>query len=161
MEFTNKHTMPVMKAVGLLLAFFFVYFCSPAQINPTGTYIIGKGLSQEESNTEGNFGEIRVKKISPTKLAIALYVISGAPAHDSGDLVDTLTFRNNKAVFANSVFDKSCRIYFTFSESQLVVKQTSDTHPSPCGFGWNADVSGVYRKRSSKVPVIMDLTTGK
>jgi hypothetical protein len=119
--------MSLVKRFGLVLTFSFLYFCSLAQINPTGTYIIGNGLSQEETDTKGNFGEIRVKKVSPTKVAIALYVIGGAPAYDSGDFLNTLTFRSNKAVFSNSDFDKSCRIYFTFSASELVVKQTSDT----------------------------------
>jgi len=147
-----------MKTVGLLLTFFFFYLCGFAQINPTGTYIIGKGLRQEDNEAKGNFGEIRVKKISPTKVAVALYVISDAPAYDSGDFVDTLTFRNNQAVFAKSGFDTSCRIYFGFSKSLLVVKQTSKIHPSPCGFGWNANISGVYKKVSAKAPVIRDLT---
>lgn len=126
--------------------------------NPTGTYIIGKGLSQEDNEPERNFGEIRVKKISPTKVAVALYVISGAPSYDSGDFVDTLILRNNQAIFSKSDFDTSCRIYFKFFASRLVVKQTSKIHPSPCGFGWNADISGVYRKVSAKVPLIRDLT---
>lgn len=98
-----------------------------------------------------------MKKISPTKVAIALYFISGARG-DIGDFIDTLTFKNNQAVFSKNSFDSSCRVYLKFSASGLAVKQTSKIHPSPCGFGWNADISGMYKKVSAKVPVIRDLT---
>lgn len=150
--------MTSIKTFRLLLTFSFFYISSFAQINPTGTYIIGNGLRQEDNEPKGNFGEIRVKKISSTKVAVALYVINGAPAYDSGDFVDTLTFGNSQAVFSKNSFDTSCRIYFKFSGSRLIVRQTSKIHPFPCGFGWNADISGVYRKVSAKVPSIRDLT---
>src|SRR5689334_10190873 len=127
-------------------------FTTFAQLNPTGTYKMG--TSDNTKVTNESRGEIRIKKINNTKIAIALYTISG---YDVADLVDTLTFKNGKAVYQGNRSDSTCRIYFEFSKSKLLVKQTSNEHPSPCGFGWNADASGTYRKQSAKVPIITSL----
>lgn len=142
------------KFLGLLLFIFLVPPNTFAQLNPTGTYKMGTGPDDNYNVTNKSRGEIRIKKINNTKIAIALYAIIG---YDVADLVDTLTFKNGKAVYQGNRSDSTCRIYFEFSKSKVLVKQTSNEHPSPCGFGWNADASGTYRKQSAKVPIITDL----
>jgi hypothetical protein len=154
----NKKTFFISLAVYTLLLLFLVPLTTFAQLNPTGTYIMGTGPGYNTRVTNKSRGEIRIKKINNTKIAIALYVISG---YDVADLIDTLTFKEGKAVYQGSRFDSTCRIYFVFSKSKLLVKQTSKEHPSPCGFGWNAEITGTYRKQSAKAPVITDLTKEK
>ena len=136
----------------ILLSFFFIK--SFTQNNPTGIYIIGKGLKEENSMLKGNHGEIRVKKLSPTKVAIALYVLD---EYNIGDFVDTLILNKNKAIYSKNSVDSSCKIYFNFLGSQLLIKQTSKIYPYTCGFGRNVDISGLYRKVSPKVPVITNM----
>jgi hypothetical protein len=143
------------KSFSILLFLFLLSLYSSAQIKPTGTYILGKGLNDRNNSQKGNRGEIRVKKVEANKIAIAVYAING---YDSGDFIDTLTLKNNQAIYSNARFDSSCRIYLKFTPAKLIVKQTSKVHPSPCGFGWNADISGVYKKVSDKLPVIRDIT---
>ena len=129
-----------------------------AQTNPTGTYVRGDGLKHGDTGKKGYFGEIRVKHIGNNKIAVAFYVNSGKPAYNSGSFVDTLTYNNGKATYALSKFDSSCRIHFTFSTSRLLIRQISKVYPSPCGFGWDVIATGSYKKRSSRLPEIVDIS---
>jgi hypothetical protein len=148
--------------------FLFSIFFSPlfvaAQDNPTGTYTANTIKDEKAEHQEGNTGEIRVKRLSPSKIAVAVFVVTW-PWGSYGDFVDTLTLKGNEAVYTVKIkdttsfaCDSTCRISFIFKGSRLIIKQTSEESRFPCGFGERADISGVYRRVSTKVPVIRDLT---
>ena len=88
----------------LLIIFFALTQTSFAQarathfINPTGTYKLVSKTVTKNGETYGYFGEINVKLLENTKIAITLYVCKGALSYNSGSFLDTLNYQKNIAV---------------------------------------------------------------
>lgn len=127
----------------------------PAFINPTGTYIL-KGATRNNTIIS-NSGELRVRLLDSQTVAISLYLNKGYPGYESGSLLDTLHYEDNKVVYTPGS-DSSCSIYFTFGRKSVEIFQTLTDPHSGCGFHIGVLKAAVYQKISSDIPVIQDLS---
>jgi hypothetical protein len=124
-------------------------------INPTGTYIL-KG-EVKNSKIIGHYGELRVRLLDSTTIALCFYINSGDPGYEIGSMVDTLHYEENRAIY-HPAGDSSCVIYFGFDwHSAAISKALTDPH-SGCGFSPGVLIPAIFDKTSSEVPVIQDLS---
>lgn len=148
--------------IKLLTFFAFLLFSSQPEVpspipyvDPTGTYII-KGTLRNGQIT-GYFGEIRVKLIDSSSIAVAFYVNNGYPLYRSGAFIDTIAYAENQAIYAAAP-DSSCEVILKFSRTGVDLSQYySDPH-STCGFSAGVSAVGFIRKSSSRPPIIRDLS---
>ena len=82
--------------------------------DPTGIYQYVGGAIIENGETHGYTGRVKVLLIEPEKIIVNLYVNKGAPSYNSGEMIDTLVYQNNKAVWLDSTMSK-CKLIFHFS----------------------------------------------
>ncbi|MBC7830092.1 MAG: hypothetical protein H7122_20270 [Chitinophagaceae bacterium] len=146
-------------------AFFLFFYCAIYSsfsqsapglfLNPTGTYIL-KG-EKHRSEIKGNFAEIRVKLINDSQVAIAMYCNKGYPEYLAGSFTDTLSYADNRAVYASKP-DPSCQIIFSFENNGLNIKQVYTDPASTCGFGKGVFPLGFIEKYSSDMPIIQSLS---
>jgi hypothetical protein len=121
------------------------------KIDPTGTYAL------VTHDTDKNYGgDIYVKLIQKSKIAIALYIGMGGIAENNGTLNNTLQFKNNHAIFKTK-WDSTCTIIFKFTSKGIWVIQKAADPNFECGFGHAVYADGYYRKVSSKRPSDKDL----
>lgn len=126
-------------------------------LNPTGSYKLDSKTTVKDGDTYGYFGEIKIKLLSRSRIAVSLFVCIGAPSYNSGSFIDTLKCLNNKAIYTTPEFDTSCRIKFTFSKRGITVGQHQANLNFACGFGHAVFAGGFYKKYSSKIPKIDDM----
>jgi hypothetical protein len=127
----------------------------PSFIDPTGTYIL-KGEVKKNRLT-GHSGEIRVRLLEKTRIALCFYINSGYPDYESGSFLDTLSYRDNQASY-RPARDPQCSILFFFSRHKAEVQQLYNNPSSGCGFGKGVMASNVFEKYSGDEPVIQDLS---
>jgi hypothetical protein len=128
---------------------------NPAFINPTGTYLL-KG-DVKNSKIVGHYGEMRVRLLDTGTIALCFYLNKGYPNYESGSLVDTLHYEENRAIY-RPASDSSCAIHFAFELRSVAISQAlSDPH-SGCGFGPGVIIPAIFEKTSSEIPVIQDLS---
>jgi uncharacterized protein YecT (DUF1311 family) len=120
-------------------------------VNPTGYYTMNDIMEIKDGEKYGYFGDIEVKQLSKKEIVIRLFVCKGAPSYNSGTLLDTILFKNNKAVYT-TVDDTTCKITFTFYKRKISVDQEAEDPNNACGFGHAVFADGYYRKQNSKVP---------
>jgi hypothetical protein len=140
-----------------LLLFFFLLFAPAlacysqrAFINPTGTYRMTKKSNLSNGMRYGYAGEIRVKLLTYSRVAMSLYVDKGAPSYDQATILDTLAYRNGSCTFGPYPDLDSCRIRFAFTAKGISVSQKMNE----CGFGAGVHIDGYYRKVSNRTPRI-------
>jgi len=92
-------------------------------------------------------------------IIINFYVCRGAPSYHTGSFIDTLPYQNQEAEYKTKM-DSSCTISFTFTNSNVYVKQKSD-FTLFCGFGYGVHVNDVFTKTSSKSPILRDYLTNQ
>jgi hypothetical protein len=142
----------------ILSAILFCIAASPVTaqhyVNPTGIYKLVSKAKQVQGDTYGTTGDIQVKAISRSKIVVALSVNMGAPAYNSGGLLDTLQYVNNTSVYIGGQDDPTCRIKLTFNEAGIKVTQKQADLNFGCGFGHGVFADGFYKKRSSKTPIL-------
>jgi hypothetical protein len=126
-------------------------------INPTGSYKLDSRTTVKNGDTYGYFGDIDVKLLNNSRIAISFFVCIGAPSYNMGTFVDTLTYKNNVAIHTTPEDDTTCRIKFSFSKKGITVEQHQADPNFGCAFGHAVFADGFYRKTSSKVPVIADI----
>lgn len=148
-----------MKSI-FILSSSFVYFLfiseRPGFVNPTGTYTL-KGIVKN-SKIVGHSGELRVRLLDTHMIAFSFYINKGYPGYESGALMDTLHYEDNRTVYHPSN-DSSCDIYFQFEEGAVeVIQALTDPH-SGCGFSPGVMIPAIFDKTSSEVPVIQDLSS--
>jgi hypothetical protein len=124
-------------------------------VDPTGTYIL-KGETRNNTIV-GNSGELRARLLDSQTVAISLYLNKGYPGYESGALMDTLHYEDNKVVYTPGT-DSSCSIYFAFGRKSVEIFQTLTDPHSDCGFRPGVLKAAVYEKISSDIPVIQDLS---
>ncbi len=154
----------MMKKIFLPLSFIILLKSYAAQkfyINPTGTYkLVGKTI-KKDGDIYGYFGQIQVKTISNDKIIMTFEINKGAPSYNSGSFVDTLTYKNNIAIYTNPNADSTCRISFSFDKKGVkVIEETAD-YNSGCGFGHAVVASGFYNRISKKTPILITPLTGE
>jgi len=126
-------------------------------INPTGSYKLDSKTTVKDGDTYGYFGDIDVKLLDSTRIAISFFVCKGAPSYNSGSFIDTLTYKNNVALHTTPEDDSSCRIKFKFNKKGITVEQYQADLNFGCAFGHAVFADGFYKKTSSKVPVIAEI----
>ncbi len=88
-------------------------------------------------------------------------VNKGAPSYNSGSFVDTLIYKNNKAIYTASEFDTTCKITFDFDKNGVSVKEETSDYNSGCGFGHGVVADGFYKRMSGKTPILTEPLTGE
>lgn len=126
-----------------------------AFINPTGTYLL-KG-EKYRGEIKGNYGEIRVKLLDDSRLALTMYSNKGYPEYTSAAFTDTVVYNDNRAVYS-SKDDPSCQLVFAFEADGLNIKQIYTDPASTCGFGKGVIPFGFIDKYSSDIPIIQSLS---
>lgn len=127
----------------------------PDFINPTGTYTL-TGIVRN-NRVIGHSGELRVRLLSPDKVAVCFYMNKGYPGYESGAFMDTLAYEENR-VFYTPASDTGCSVLFCFLPRTVeIIKIYSDIH-SGCGFGQGVLAASILDKTSSELPVIQDLS---
>lgn len=125
-------------------------------LNPTGTYKFNTKIEKRDGEVYGYFGEIRVKLIDSSTIAISFYVCKGAPGYNSGSFVDTLNYFNREVIYIPE-YDSTCKITFHFKEHGIDVTQSQADLNFGCGFGHGVFADGHYKRISRKTPEIIDL----
>lgn len=132
-------------------------------LNPTGTYNLDSKTEKKGNDIYGYTGQIQVKAITKTRIAITLGVNKGAPSYNSGTLIDTLDYFDDVAIYkdTNPQGDASCKITFSFNPKGVNVTEKTADYNMGCGFGHAVVASGFYKKTSSAIPVLTNPGTGE
>lgn len=130
-------------------------------IEPTGTYQLNSKTEKRNGDIYGYSGQIQVKKISTYKIVMTFEVNKGAPSYNSGSFVDTLIYKDNKAIYVDLESDSTCKISFGFDKRGVTVKEETADYNSGCGFGHAVVADGFYKKTSSKTPILTEPLTGE
>lgn len=125
-------------------------------INPTGSYKLDNKTYVKDGETYGAFGTIKVKLLRNSKIAVSFFYCKGAIAYTSGSFLDTLIYKNNRAIYLTPAFDSTCKITFIFKKAGLTVSQEQADLNNGCGFGHGVIADGYFKKTSSQVPIIKD-----
>jgi hypothetical protein len=88
-------------------------------------------------------------------------VNKGAPSYNSGSFVDTLVYKENKAVYRDTEVDTTCTIIFNFNKKGINVVEKTGNYNWGCGFGHGVVADGFYKKISNKVPILTEPLTGE
>ena len=124
-------------------------------VDPTGTYLL-KG-EVKNGVIVGHSGELRVRLLDAGRVAMCLYVNKGYPGYESGSLLDTLRYVDNRIIYTPAN-DSSCSVFFAFDLRTVEVYQLlSDPHAG-CGFGPGVLIAAVFDKTSAEIPIIQDLS---
>jgi hypothetical protein len=124
-------------------------------VNPTGTYIL-KGIKHHQE-IKGPYGEIRVKLLDSSRIAISFYFNGGYPKYYSGSFIDTIQYLQNHAIYSARK-DDSCNVVFSFSSSGVDLSERYSNPQATCGFPPGVSAVGYVKKYSSETPVIKDLS---
>ena len=150
--------------ITLFLTFLAAYLTTVGQVkptiyftNPTGSYKLVSKTTVKHGDTYGYFGDIDVKLLDSSRIAISFFVCKGAPSYNQGSFVDTLTYKQNIAIHTTPEDDTTCRITFRFGNKGVTVEQYQADLNFGCAFGHGVFADGFYKKVSSKVPVIRDI----
>jgi hypothetical protein len=123
-------------------------------INPTGTYIL-KG-EVRDNKVVSHSGEIRVKLLQPELLTICFFIDKGYPGYESGSFLDTLRYEENAAVYATH--DSGCMLRFYFKPNGVELIHIFSQNGGDCGFAPGVLTGAFFRKTSSGVPVIQNMS---
>jgi len=130
---------------------------SKKNLNPTASYNFDYRAKSKKGDVFGSFGEIKIKLLDSSKVAISLYICKGAPSYNSGSFIDTLKYQKNTLIYKTPKEDSTCRIIFTFSNNGVTLQQFQSKINNGCGFGQGVFADGFYKKISSKIPIIEDI----
>jgi hypothetical protein len=147
-----------MKSLFLLLLCFVhppVHKEEPSFIDPTGTYILRGDI--KKNNIVGHYGEMRVRLLDRRTAAFCFYINNGYPNFDSGAALDTLIYDDNRLQFRPSM-DSGCFLVLTFSLKSVEIMEVYGNPRSGCGFAPGVMDAATFRKISSEIPVIQDLS---
>lgn len=132
-----------------------------ANINPTGTYKLDSKTEKIDGEVYGYTGNIQVKMIKNDLIVMTFEVNKGAPSYNMGAFVDTLSYKNNIAIYtAPEDIDSTCNISFKFDNKGVTVVEKTENYNTGCGFGYAVVADGFYKRTSSKVPKLIEPLTG-
>jgi hypothetical protein len=136
-----------------------VVSAQPRFIDPTGTYRLVSKSAKRNGEIHGRHGELRALLLDSARVAISLHVSNGAPAYNSGSVVDTIPYARNTATYR---YDSTCTITITLYDrgKSVRVSSTAPVDQSVCGFGWGVRPEGRFRRVSRKAPAIVDQSIG-
>ena len=125
-------------------------------IDPTGTYIL-KG-NVEKNKIISHSGEIRVKLLGHSKVAISFYINKGYPGYESLSFGDNLVYDDNHFAHYKPAANADCTVLFLFNHKNAEIQQLYSDPQSGCSFGKGILVSTTFKKFSSEEPIIQDLS---
>ena len=123
-------------------------------INPTGTYTLKGEVHDNKVTTHS--GEIRVKLLHHELLTLCFFIDKGYPGYESGSLLDTLRYEDDAAIYVSK--DSSCMLRFTFKPNGVQLMHVFTQNKGDGGFAPGVLTGAFFRKISSGVPVIQDLS---
>jgi hypothetical protein len=156
--------MKPIKKIFLLFSFLIIFTSFNIQhsyVDPTGTYKLKNRINKKKGEIYGYFGQIQVKKINAEKIVMTFEVNKGAPSYNSGSFVDTLIYKENKAIYRDTQSDSTCKIIFNFDKKGIIVIEETANYNWGCGFGHGVVADGFYKKSSSKPPILTQPLTGE
>ena len=127
----------------------------PSFIDPTGTYILRGDI--KNNNIVGHYGEMRVRLLDRRTAAFCFYINNGYPNFASGAALDTLIYDDNRLQF-RPARDSGCFLVLTFSLKSVEIMEVYGNPRSGCGFAPGVMDAATFRKISSEIPVIQDLS---
>jgi hypothetical protein len=127
----------------------------PSFIDPTGTYILRGDI--KKNNIVGHFGEMRVRLLDRRTAAFCFYINNGYPNFASGAALDTLSYDDNRLQFRPAK-DSGCFLVLTFGVKSVEIMEVYGNPRSGCGFAPGVMDAATFRKISSEIPVIQDLS---
>lgn len=130
-------------------------------LDPTGTYQLNSKTEKRNGDVYGYSGKIQVKKISADTIVMTFEVSKGAPSYNSGSFVDTLIYKDNRAIYTDLESDSTCKITFDFDKKGITVKEETTDYNSGCGFGHAIVADGFYKRTSNKTPILTEPLTGE
>jgi hypothetical protein len=120
-------------------------------IDPTGSYKLVSNAKIKNGDVYGYSGDIEVKLLDSSRIAISFFVTKGMPSYNSGSFIDTLFFRDNIGTYKTKE-DSTCTMTFRFSAKGIKVEEKTADYNFGCGFGHAVVADGFYKKTSSKIP---------
>ena len=127
----------------------------PAFIDPTGTYVLRGDV--KKNNITGHYGEIRVRLLDKRTAAFCFYINNGYPNFASGAFLDTVGYEDNAFLFRPAK-DSGCALILTFRVQYVDIMEVLKDPRSGCGLAPGVMKAATFRKVSSEVPVIQDLS---
>lgn len=126
-----------------------------AQVDYTGVYYLG-GESKVLAGRP--YGRIQVVHLPNQRAFVRMNYISGLQSSNSAAFSEVMQIENGRVVYTTQE-DISCKVLLSFTDTGLVVTQSSTAFSFACGFGRNVAVDGIYRK--SKEPAIAPIRVGE
>jgi hypothetical protein len=120
-------------------------------IDPTGSYKLVSNAKIKNGDVYGYSGDIEVKLLDSSRIAISFFVTKGMPSYNSGSFDDTLFLQDNVATYKTKE-DSTCTMTFRFSVKGITVEEKTADFNFGCGFGHAVIADGFYKKTSSKIP---------
>jgi len=147
--------MKLLLFLSLLTPGFFPADHNQTFVNPTGTYTL-KG-EVRDNKVVSHSGEIRVKLLHPQLVTLCFFIDKGYPGYESGAFLDTLRYDDNAAVYMSR--DSNCILRFFFKSNGVELIHIFTQNASDCGFAPGVLTGAFFRKTSSGIPVIQDLSS--
>ena len=128
-------------------------------IDPTGTYTLAAVLGRGHNIRMD--GTISVSLLAKSRIAVSYLGGIGMPYLNEGFFSDTLAYRDNTAIYINSVRpDDTCTITMRFFADEVVADQKMKTGNGNCGFGQYVNADGSYKK-TSPLPAVLNDPAGQ
>ncbi len=126
-----------------------------AQKDYSGVYYLG-GLNKVTPAKP--YGRIQVLQLADQRAFVRLYYMNGLQSSNSAAFSEVIQLDQGRLVYTTKE-DPSCTVILTFTDTALVVTQSSTAFSFPCGFGRNVAVDGIYQK--SKESAIAPIRIGQ
>ena len=142
----------------IIVTFILMNFLASGQtckfVNPTGLYKYSGKSYKKDGETYGYFGNVKVYLVDSSTIHLNFYICKGAPSYNSGSFIETLNYKNNKAVYFGDTTmpELTCKLTFDFTKTGINVELHSVNPNWACGFGHSVDAKGYYKKIKRKVP---------
>lgn len=100
------------------------------------------------------YSEVRTIDDGGGDVEFQLDLWGGPPANNSGGMEGHVSTKGGKTAFETKEFGALCRIEFTFSSRQLILRQVLGS-PAECGFGNGILAEGTFIRISRKAPIFV------
>ena len=124
---------------------------------PRSFYVVtlaGSEWSGVWRDSRGGDSEVRTIDHGGGDVEFQLDLWGGPPADNSGGMEGRVSVKQGKAAFETKEFGALCRIEFTFSSKELILRQALGS-PAECGFGNRIFADGTFARTSRKVPTFI------
>ncbi|WP_257666873.1 hypothetical protein [Parapedobacter tibetensis] len=112
-----------------------------------GTYSYGEDPEKEPT------GNMMIYPKDDTTVLFNIDLNVGPPSYNSGQLFDTLTIKNNQAIYYKKEdgSDNGCKWQIDFLGDAITIKTLDNAYD--CGFGGNVFADGTYNVSDHQIPV--------